>query len=202
MLLTAGWEKAYDFAGRNFLRLLCQEMDILKRLSGGVWNTCMYMPATFFWKVIHCIGANKLVSASELSIFYLLRYCNSDINIQLPPYFSNSDINIQLSPCFSNSDINIQLPIDPLCDKSFSALYFNLWYVSVLVSAITTLTYSYLQTHCVTRASALFIFNQYYVSSYFVSARAILTQSCRGGGIPIYKLYEFRVWFQSCFRLK
>ena len=35
MSLTAGWEKTdYDFVGRNFLRLLCWEMNILKRLPG------------------------------------------------------------------------------------------------------------------------------------------------------------------------
>ena len=62
MSLTAGWKTDYDFAGRNFLRLLCWEMDILKRLPGEC-GTPVCMLATwkmlkkrFLGKVIHCIS--------------------------------------------------------------------------------------------------------------------------------------------------
>ena len=68
MSLTAGCENKliyYDFAGRNFLRLICWEMDILKRLPGEC-ETPVCMPATwkmlkkrFFGKVVHCNSAKK-----------------------------------------------------------------------------------------------------------------------------------------------
>ena len=64
IVCTCHWTD-YDFAGRNFLRLLCWEMDILKRLPGEC-GTPVCMPATwkmlrkrFFGKVIHCISAKK-----------------------------------------------------------------------------------------------------------------------------------------------
>ena len=41
--MSAGWKKKLIMILlRNFLKLLCWEMDILKRLPGGVWDTCMY----------------------------------------------------------------------------------------------------------------------------------------------------------------
>ena len=67
MSLTAGCEKRtdYDFAVRNVLRLLCWEMDILKRLPGEC-GTPVCRPATgkmlkkrILGKVIHCISEKK-----------------------------------------------------------------------------------------------------------------------------------------------
>ena len=86
----------YDFAGRNSLRLICWEMDILKRLPGECGSP-VCMPATwkmsrksFFGKDIHCISAKKknilryiLVGCSRFLATSRFTVCGSEPNFVL-----------------------------------------------------------------------------------------------------------------------
>ena len=70
----SGKKSDYNFAGRTFLRLLCWEMDILKRLSGEC-GTAVCMPAT--WKMLKKGFGEKLsiVLVQKNTTYFKIHAC-------------------------------------------------------------------------------------------------------------------------------